>query len=152
MFCYYQLVLEYIHVFPPPPTQARIWEGPMTWPRFPAAEVTSVDELLLHMCSSFAWTTVFMETWSRSTALRLCSLLDWVWRAWGEPSQRVRHTFGQSGCPRPRLLFNPLICTTWAGQDKPDTSQTQQTYLLMHTLMLGGPHTRLPGKSPSTGT
>lgn len=59
-------------------------------------------------------------------------------------------TFGQSVCRRPRLLFKPPICTTWAGQHKPHTSQTQWTYYAY--VNAEGLCMFLSGKSQSSST
>lgn len=132
---------------PPPLTQACIWEGLMIRPRFPAAEVTSAHQLLLQMCSSFAvclqtrspvrcWSSAACQTRSgRSGGMGLCSTCT---------------TFGQSACWRPRLLFKPPICTTWAGQHKPHTSQTQWTYYAY--VNAEGLCMFLSGKSQSSST
>lgn len=45
-----------------------------------------------------------------------------------EPLQFTHHNFAQGGSPRPRLLHSALICTIWADQHQPNSSQRQQTY------------------------
>lgn len=74
----------------------------MTWPSFPAAEVTSEEQSLVQMCGGFARTAVFLETWmflkTQHTAGALQHGSDWVCMA--------------------QDAFEPLVWTTWADQHK----------------------------------
>lgn len=109
----------------------------MTGPSFPAAEVTSADQLLSQMCGGFAQTTVFLETWSPSRAGAL------------RPSRSRRaSSTGQMGCAWPGLPLNPLVCTTWAEQHKPDPAQASS--VVVPVFVPGAPRTRPSVSSQST--
>lgn len=67
----------------------------MTWPSFPAAEVTSAEPSLVQMCSGFAQTTVVSGDLEHSAGAL-------------QPSRSGRaSSTGQTGCARPRLPLDP---------------------------------------------
>lgn len=89
------------------------------------------------MCGGFAQTSVFLETWSPSRAGAL------------RPSRSRRaSSTGQTGCARPRLPLNPLVCTTWADQHKPDPAQASG--VVVPVFVPGAPRTCPSMSSQST--